>query len=238
MQESLIPSGELVFVCGPLRRGGPDAFYMEEAEFVAPGLARGKLFDMSGLAGFVCDDTGGFVAGELYRLHADWTDTFGPTKDVLGGREEADQFRKTLVKVHPHNLGQLAVDAWLWEWTGPLEGRRAMDPGDWLYHKLPRSAPWCTAIALICLLYVPTVVAAMLFAEVFNWRWPVMVARASAIGALASPLAGIVAAFIAHRRRERWLSLRRFTWWVLMLFSIPSLILLCSIMVEWVGRIF
>ena len=73
-------SGEFVFVCGDLRRGGSQAFLMESAEFFAEGLVRGKLIVVDGCPGLIPRTWGGFVKGEIYRV------TKGK-REQLGDRE-------------------------------------------------------------------------------------------------------------------------------------------------------
>jgi len=62
---------ETVFVYGTLRRGGSNHFRMAQAQFVAAGAVRGKLYRIDWYPGFVADETAGRVVGEIYMVDAE-----------------------------------------------------------------------------------------------------------------------------------------------------------------------
>jgi len=219
---------ELVFIYGTARRGASNAFRMADAEFVAEGLTRGKLVAISLYPGLV-PGSHGFAKGDLFRLNPEQMAAFAGDAD---GHVEGRDFRRRLVKVHPHNLGQQTVDAWAWEWTGEQSELPGIPGGDWLEWEIPRMTPWLTGIAFICLIFLP----AGLLAGV-QLVYPTSSAAAFAgharaaagicnLLAILSPPAGLLALWIGHRRRERWGSLRILLLPLLALASIPVLLML------------
>ena len=211
MREATTSSAELLFVYGPLRRGGSDAFRMEGAEFIAKGTVPGTLYRLPGGPGLV---SGGLteprVTGEVYRVspdhlqRLDQLDGIDPESEVSGDR------RKRRVMVHSLSNAGESWEAWAWEWTGPVDPVQWVPSGDWMDEERPRLSdrlrlyPWFTLIGLICLVSCPLW---LLGASIPSSRY--MGPRAwyiddvMAIGGLLSPFAAAFSLWLARRRGER-----------------------------------
>ena len=221
---------ELVFLYGALRRGAPENYRMAEAEFVCPALVQGRLHKIGLSPALVTSVSGGFVRGDLYRCDPELLGEIAAA-ELPDVERKAGRFRKVIVKVRPYNLGQAEIDAWTWEWTGPEQGYPVLEVGDWVENCIPRQTPMFTAIALLCLLFIPGLLlsvplvprrsigsqAAFMVLSVF---W------------LLSPVAGLGSLWIAGKRRERWQEGRLALWVLLAIASIPALIVALAALME------
>jgi gamma-glutamylcyclotransferase (GGCT)/AIG2-like uncharacterized protein YtfP len=216
---------ELVFVYGSLRRGAPEEYHMVDAEFVSPALVQGQLYKIADSPALVTAASGGHVLGDLYRTTPAMLEEIAGIE--LPGDREGSSTRKILAKVWPYNLGQEEIDAWLWEWCGPVQGAHLVKERDWLEHCIPRQSPLLTIVAICCLLALP----AGLVVEVL-----VAISRTRPSGAIAfgvtvimilsmlSPFGGLAALFLADRRRERWQICRPMLYMFLGVATIPALL--------------
>jgi gamma-glutamylcyclotransferase (GGCT)/AIG2-like uncharacterized protein YtfP len=111
-----------VFVYGTLRRGGSNHFRMEDADFIAAGTVRGRLYRIDWYPGLVLDAGADEITGELYRVP--------PAVMNALDRYEGDSYRRVQAQVRLGDGRMLA--AWVWEWLGPVDESRRITGGDWL----------------------------------------------------------------------------------------------------------
>jgi gamma-glutamylcyclotransferase (GGCT)/AIG2-like uncharacterized protein YtfP len=124
---------ELVFVYGTLRRGGSNAFRMEGAEFVGRGRMEGKLHVISWYPGLVIGRGNGWVSGELYRVGPEHLGALDAFEGISAGEVEGAEYRRVVVPVLLEGaIFEESVEAWAYEWTGPVDEERWIPSGDWL----------------------------------------------------------------------------------------------------------
>ena len=116
--------GEMVFVYGTLRRGGSNEFRMAQARFVANGAVRGRLYRIDWYPGFVADEFGDIVVGEVYEANAE---TLAALDEF-----EGSEYRRVKVAVEVSGEGGSKVQAWIWEWLGDASESQRIASGDWL----------------------------------------------------------------------------------------------------------
>ncbi len=118
---------EMVFVYGTLRRGASNHWRMDGAEFIASGTVAGGMHRIDWYPGVVLGGNGR-VHGEVFaagpeRLAA--LDAF----EGVGAGVPGSEYRRVRTAVLTEK-GE--VEAWIWEWTGPVDGRMRVESGDWL----------------------------------------------------------------------------------------------------------
>jgi gamma-glutamylcyclotransferase (GGCT)/AIG2-like uncharacterized protein YtfP len=112
----------LVFVYGTLRRGGSNHFRMEGLDFIAEGVLNGRLYQMGGYPGLLLDGAAGPVCGEVFKV---------PEERIAAlDAYEGDEYRRVRVAVTPAD--GVVLDAWVWEWLGPVDELSRIHGGDWL----------------------------------------------------------------------------------------------------------
>ena len=116
--------GEMVFVYGTLRRGGSNDFRMAQARFVAKGTVRGRLYRIDWYPGFVADESGDEVVGEVYETDAE---TLAALDEF-----EGSEYRRVKIVVEGSREGGSKVEAWVWEWLGQTSESQRIVGGDWL----------------------------------------------------------------------------------------------------------
>lgn len=119
--------GERVFVYGTLRRGASNHRRLAGAAWVGDGTVRGRLYRIDWYPGLVLDDAAGEVRGEVHEVDA-------ATLAALDAYE-GSEYRRVRVAV----VGGVAsggpgtvLEAWAWEWIGPIDEARRIRSGDWL----------------------------------------------------------------------------------------------------------
>lgn len=124
---------ELVFVYGTLRRGGSNAFRMNGAEFVGRGRIEGRLHVISWYPGLVPGRGSGWVSGDLFRVEAAHLAALDAFEGISAGEVEGAEYRRVTVPVLLEGaLFEESVEAWVYEWTGPVDEERWIPSGDWL----------------------------------------------------------------------------------------------------------
>ena len=211
---------ELVFVHGRMRRGGSLASRLADAEFVAEGVSQGNLYEISQCSAFVPDETGSFVTGDLFMVDRKLLEELGDVEIADAGLGEGGMVRLTRVKVHPNNPGQQAWDARAWVWVRPLTGGVRIDSGDWLEWLRVKPAPWCTGIAMLCLLGFPLALASPVLLTYYGSR--ALSHTGIGILSLLSPPAGLFAAWMGSKRFEKWAGIRGILMVLLAMASIPA----------------
>ncbi len=112
---------EFVFVYGTLRSGGSNHFRMDGAEFVSKGTVRGRMYRIEWYPGLVLDEAGDVLTGEVHAVNA--------AQLAALDRFEGVAYRRVKAVV---DCGGNPLDAWLWEWLGPLDESMRITSGDWL----------------------------------------------------------------------------------------------------------
>ena len=202
---------ELVFVHGPLRRGGPDAFRMEGAELLDCGDIEAKLYDAFGEPALVLVQDSGWVTGEFYRVTPEH---LARLDDYHGLNEAGCPRRRARVVGWRHVAKDSTV--WAWEWIALPDGAILVQSGNWWDRLYPRVAPWFTWVAALCLGFLPAGLIAGIFVPRSAFRYPGSPPSnaAQALGtafsmlAILAPFAGLGAVYFAFRRREGWTAFR------------------------------
>lgn len=199
-------AGELVFVHGALRRGGPEAFRMDGAVFLSRGTVPGTLYRLGDGPVLVSgDETSRRVTGDVYRVSPDHLQNL----DELEGlnpekREQSDRRRSQVLVQGAGNQGDTWI-AWAWIWNGARDPGKRIRSGDWLQEYRPGVSgklqvyPWFTMIGMICL-------GSFLLCLSINdliGKDDSLLARIVPFGAALSPFAALSALWIASRRGEK-----------------------------------
>lgn len=133
----------LVFVYGTLRKGASNAFRMEGARLIGPGVVKGRIYVIEWFPAFVRKGGDGWVTGELWEVD-------GALLEALD-RYEGEEYLRTEIEVRPENgeprygfpryeewQGEWRK-AWIWEWRGEVDPERWIRSGDWM--DVERPAP-------------------------------------------------------------------------------------------------
>lgn len=119
---------ELVFVYGTLRRGASNHWRMEGAECLGMASVRGQLYRIDWYPGLVLDPGGERVLGEVYQVAPELLANLDAFEGATGGRD--DEYRRLIVQAR-WVAGNRCEYAWAWEYTGPVDPAKRIDPGDW-----------------------------------------------------------------------------------------------------------
>jgi gamma-glutamylcyclotransferase (GGCT)/AIG2-like uncharacterized protein YtfP len=123
-------SSELVFVYGTLRRGGSNAFRMDDAEFVASGKVTGRLYAISWYPGLVLERGAETVEGDIFRVGLDQLAALDEFEGISANEVEGAEYRRVQTEVTTED--NKAMVAWAYEWTGPVDDSKRISSGDWL----------------------------------------------------------------------------------------------------------
>ncbi len=196
-------ASELVFVYGTLRSGASNACRMEGAEFVGRGRVAGRLFRISWYPGMVLDKDAGWVTGDLFRVSPEQLGKLDEYEGLAAGEVEGSEYRRTMVTVYQSDFPDASWNAWVWEWTGPVDREKIVTSGDWMDVEQPRQAPWFTATAGICLLGFPVGIVMSALTRYYGSAAADVVRNVLSMGVLLSPFTALWATYLAKRRRER-----------------------------------
>jgi gamma-glutamylcyclotransferase (GGCT)/AIG2-like uncharacterized protein YtfP len=122
-------SRELVFVYGTLRRGGSNHFRMDGAGFHGAATLRGRIYRFDWYPGLVLDESGVDISGELYAVGPAQLAELDRFEGLSAGEIEGSEYRRVQVSV-TSEAGP--VNAWVWEWIGPVHEANRIPGGDWL----------------------------------------------------------------------------------------------------------
>lgn len=120
---------ELVFVYGTLRRGGSNHYRMFGADLVGEGVVEGAIYRIDWYPGLILGGEG-WVIGEVYAVDAAQLLELDAFEGVSAGEVEGSEYRR--VKAEVQRRGGGTVEAWVWEWIGPVDDSRRVAEGDWL----------------------------------------------------------------------------------------------------------
>ncbi len=123
-------SPEFVFVYGTLRRGGSNHFRMAGAEFVSAGSITGRMYRIDWYPGLVLDAAGDEISGEVYAVDAEMLETLDRFEGIAAGEVEGSEYRRVQTLVMQRDSQTL--NAWVWEWLGPVSESQRISAGDWL----------------------------------------------------------------------------------------------------------
>ncbi len=199
---------ELVFVYGTLRRGASNAFRMEGAEFVACGEIAGMLFRVSWYPGLVLGPDAGRVAGDLFRLSPAKLRELDEYEGLAADEVEGSEYRRVRTAVLALDGSGRSWEAWVWEWTGPVDRDKIIASGDWMDVERPRQAPWFTVIAGMCLLAFPVCLFMAVDMGSHRSLMESLMAGMANLGAVLAPFAAMFAVYLAGGRRERGKGIR------------------------------
>lgn len=121
---------QLVFVYGTLRRGGSNHWRMRNAMWIGSGSVEAVLFRIDWYPGLIlAEDSGDRVIGEIYQVDAATLAELDVFEGLSAGEIEGSEYRR--VKTRAMTPGG-CIEAWVWEWKGPVDGSRRIKGGDWL----------------------------------------------------------------------------------------------------------
>ena len=121
---------ELVFVYGALRRGAAHAWRMERGEFWGGGSVRRRLYAIDWYPGVVVDDSGGEVRGEVCAVDGKLLGELDEFEGIGAGGKGGDEYERVSVVVEMDE-GE-TVEALIYEFRRSVEGREAVESGDWI----------------------------------------------------------------------------------------------------------
>ena len=122
---------ELVFVYGTLRRGASNHWRMAGAEFVAEGTVEGKIYRIDWYPGMVLGG-GSHVMGEVFAVTPEQLAGLDEFEGVSAAETDGSEYRRVETVVATDGE---AIEAWVWEWIGPVDGAKLVSSGDWLARK-------------------------------------------------------------------------------------------------------
>ena len=125
----MIAPNELVFVYGTLRSGASNHFRMNGARFVRSGILRGRMYRFGWYPGLVLDAQGDDLIGEVYAVGPEQLAALDLFEGLSAGEIEGSEYRRVRATV---TGGEPLLDAWVWEWLGPVDERQRIAGGDWL----------------------------------------------------------------------------------------------------------
>lgn len=125
-------NAEAVFVYGTLRRGGSNHFRMANAVPVGAGSVSGKMYRIDWYPALVCGGEDS-VIGEVYLVSAEHLCALDAFEGITPDADEPREYRraKVMVVMEPGE----SMDAWVWEWIGPVCDAELLDDGDWLAYE-------------------------------------------------------------------------------------------------------
>jgi gamma-glutamylcyclotransferase (GGCT)/AIG2-like uncharacterized protein YtfP len=73
------------------------------------------------------------VSGELYRVEPEHLAALDAFEGISAGEVEGAEYRRVVVPVLLEGaIFEESVEAWAYEWTGPVDEERWIRSGDWL----------------------------------------------------------------------------------------------------------
>ena len=109
--------------------GGSNHFRMDGAEFVRSGTIRGRMYRFDWYPGLVLDESGGEIIGEVYAVGPALLAALDLFEGLSAGEIEGSEYRRVRVTV---TGGEPDLEAWVWEWLGPVDEAQRIAGGDWL----------------------------------------------------------------------------------------------------------
>ncbi len=126
----MVPSPQLVFVYGTLRRSGSNHFRMAGAEFISSGTVTGRLYRIDWYPGLVLDPAGDEIHGDVYSVDAELLAALDIFEGLSAGEIEGSEYRRVATTIMQRN--SQPITAWVWEWLGLTHESQRLTDGDWL----------------------------------------------------------------------------------------------------------
>ena len=198
--------GELVFIYGHQWHDGLLVGRTDPERIVGGGLVEGQLVAVGGHPVMIAVKGAGSVRGETYRLTRGQLEEFDKLLEGIMPPDVNSCCHRVRAMVRDVKLNHPPIEAWTWQWEIPEEQYPVVTSGDWLN---PGLSPLFTIIAFCCLAAFPFIIVAETMMEVHFHRTPRALPFPSWVSwallglTFTSPMAGLYAAYLAHRRRER-----------------------------------
>jgi gamma-glutamylcyclotransferase (GGCT)/AIG2-like uncharacterized protein YtfP len=125
-------NGEPVFVYGTLRIGGSNHWRMDGAEFIATGHVMGEMYRIGWYPGVTLGGNGR-VLGEIFAVGQEHLAALDAFEGVSAAEVAGSEYRRVKTAVLTENGN---VEAWIWEWIGPINVRMRLESGDWLGQRI------------------------------------------------------------------------------------------------------
>lgn len=134
-----------LFVYGSLRQGfnSPAYGYISQYfELVAEGKISGKLYDLGEFPAAIPDEGAAFIIGELYRIknvdEFEWAMAqLDDYEGVDASFDEPAMYQRLLTEIHLNDGS--TQNAWVYWYTGSVEGKPQIHSGDLLQYIAARS---------------------------------------------------------------------------------------------------
>lgn len=149
------------------------------------------------------------MIGDIYQVDEDRLRLLDEYHGILPGALAGGHFRRMQALVFPFSGAGREVDAWIWEWTGPMDEGVAIPSGDWMDAEQPRKPPTLTKLAAGCLVAAPLCILLAVLSRSRDLA-PILV-----ICGVTAPCVAAFANYFGGRRREHWRPLRILMWYVL-----------------------
>lgn len=130
------PAAVTLFAYGTLRRGGTSpmaALLTTQAQWLGTAQARGRLYALDGFPGFVPDEGGAWVIGDLFLAPPEQAEAL---LSALDDYEECSpsfpqphEYRRALIEVRHQGA---TLDVWTYVYAWPTTGLQRIESGDWL----------------------------------------------------------------------------------------------------------
>jgi gamma-glutamylcyclotransferase (GGCT)/AIG2-like uncharacterized protein YtfP len=179
---------------------------MNDSEIFGGGWVAGRLLSVGEHPVMVAQEDATTVHGEVYQVsqgHLEELDRTMETVATIVGNGGCQRVRVVAREV---KLNHPPMEVWTWQWHDVEGPQQIVTSGDWLN---PGLAPWFTIIAFCCLVFVPSLATVTILIETASARKgtasiPQLLSWIGLGLSITSPMAGLYAAYIAHRRKERW----------------------------------
>jgi gamma-glutamylcyclotransferase (GGCT)/AIG2-like uncharacterized protein YtfP len=102
---------------------------MDGAGFHGAASLHGRIYRFDWYPGLVVDGNGVEILGELYHVGPAQLAELDLFEGLSAGEIEGSEYRRVRV---PVNSEAGPVDAWVWEWIGPVDEADLIPGGDWL----------------------------------------------------------------------------------------------------------
>lgn len=191
------------------------------------GLVLGRLYQVDWYPGFVPDNEGYEVQGDVFRVDPGQLDELDQFEGLPPGALAGEEYERVKIRVRRDRKGEVVwrafpdeLDAWVWIWRKPVADFAEVPSGNWLNVEGVAERAWCTSFGCLGLLAIPVGGATMIgllrkLSIVLDPGTSIVLLLLAASGV------GLTSAALARKRRERV----RFSFFILIAGSVIALFL-------------
>lgn len=200
---------ELVFVYGTLRVDASNHHRMRKAVHVMRGTVRGRLYQIDWYPGFVPDEAGYEVEGDVFGVDRDLLEELDHFEGLDPGELSGEEYERVRLRVRCVRKADVfwrdvpdELQAWVWVWRKPVTDLAEVPSGNWLNAEGVAARSWCIGFGCLGLIAIP--VGGMMLVELLKGLSIVFDEAVSlTVLLLATSAMGLVAGTLGQRRRER-----------------------------------